>query len=57
MQTTIQFGSPSTLQEWSNFKGKLQQAKKEEIPLFKKSSGAESLIYQLTKQMNLGMLK
>ncbi|HRH11525.1 MAG TPA: hypothetical protein PLU73_08415 [Bacteroidia bacterium] len=57
MQTTIQFGNPSTLQEWSNFKGKLQQAKKEEISLLKKGGGTESLIYQLTKQMNLGMLK
>ncbi|MBK9285507.1 MAG: hypothetical protein IPM51_14480 [Sphingobacteriaceae bacterium] len=57
MQTTIQFGNPTTLQEWSMFKGKLNQAKKEEVSLIKKSSDAESLIYQLTKKMQLGILK
>ena len=57
MQTTIQFGNPTTLQEWSMFKGKLVQAKKEEVLLIKKSGDAEAMINQLTRKMQLGILK
>ena len=51
MQTTIQFGASSTLQEWSNFKGVLSQMKKQEKPLLKSESNAENLIMHLAKQL------
>lgn len=57
MQTTIQFGSNSTFQEWSNFKGKLQQSVNNEKPLLKSGSGYESLVLHLTKQLQTGSLK
>lgn len=57
MQTTIQFGSPTTFQEWSNFKGKLNELKKNEGPFLTKGSNAENLVYHLTKQIQAGVLR
>jgi len=51
MQTTIQFGASSTFQEWSNFKGILNQVKPSEKPLLKNGNNAENLIMHLTKQL------
>ena len=57
MQTTIQFGSPSTFQEWSKFKGILSEAKTNEKPLLKSGSNSENLVFHLTKQLQVGGLK
>jgi hypothetical protein len=54
MQTRIQFGSLSTFQEWSNFKGILSQGKIKEEPLIKKGGGPENLVLHLTKQLEAG---
>jgi len=54
MQTTIQFGANSTIQEWTNFKGILTQVKSQQKPLVKNESGVESLINHLTKQLQGG---
>ena len=54
MQTTIQFGNPSTFQEWSAFKGMLQQGKTKEAPLLKNGTDSESLVLHLTKQLQGG---
>lgn len=51
MQTSLQFGAPSTIQEWSNFKGILNKVKKEEKPLIKQTDNSEALIAHLTKQL------
>jgi hypothetical protein len=56
MQTTIQFGANSTFQEWSNFKGVLNQAKTNEKPLLKNGSSYERLVSNLTKQLQAGKL-
>jgi hypothetical protein len=54
MQTTIQFGASSTFQEWSNFKGILNQVKIRKKPLLKSGNNAENLIMHLTKQLQAG---
>ncbi len=54
MQTKLQFGNPSTFQEWSNFKGILKQVKTEEKPLLKNGSNSESLFLHLTQQLQGG---
>lgn len=54
MQTKLQFGNPSTFQEWSNFKGVLKQLKTEEKPLLKNSNNPESLVLHLTQQLSGG---
>lgn len=51
MQTTLNFSGPSTIQEWSNFKGILNQAKKADKPLIKSTDNSEGLINHLTKQL------
>jgi hypothetical protein len=56
MQTVLQFGNPSTFQEWSNFKGLLKQAKKTEKPLLKNGSCADNLVFHLTQQLQEGSL-
>jgi hypothetical protein len=53
MQTTIQFGNPSTYQEWSQFKGMLKQGKAKE-ELLKKGTDSENLVLHLTKQLQGG---
>lgn len=54
MQTTIQFGSTSTFQEWRNFKGILSGAKATEEPLLKGGSNSENLVLHLSKQLQAG---
>ncbi|MCW3078033.1 MAG: hypothetical protein JWO32_2642 [Bacteroidetes bacterium] len=54
MQTKLQFGNPSTFQEWSNFKGILKQVKTEEKPLLKNGNSSESLVLHLTQQLQGG---
>ncbi|MGZ3901113.1 MAG: hypothetical protein ACXVNM_05865 [Bacteroidia bacterium] len=58
MQTTLQFGNPSTFQEWSNFKGILKNAKKDEKPLLKNGNNSENLVIHLTQQLQgAGIIK
>jgi len=58
MQTSLQFGNPSTLQEWSNFKGILKTIKKEEKPLLKNGNNSENLVIHLTQQLEgAGIIK
>lgn len=58
MQTVLQFGNPSTFQEWSNFKGMLSQAKKTEKPLLKNSNCSDNLVLHLTQQLQgSGLIK
>jgi len=54
MQTTIQFGSTSTFQEWRNFKGILSGANTTEKPLLKSGNNSENLVLHLTKQLQAG---
>jgi len=51
MQTTIQFSSPSTFQEWSNFKLKLNNLKADQKPLLNKKSDVDVLLSHLTEQL------
>lgn len=57
MQTTLQFTESSTLKEWSNFKGKLTEAKSGGKPLLKSGSNAENLFMHLTQQLQSGAFK
>ncbi|MBA3665641.1 MAG: hypothetical protein H0W61_15765 [Bacteroidetes bacterium] len=58
MQTKLQFGNPSTFQEWSNFKGILKQVKTEEKPLLKNGNNSENLVIHLTQQLGgAGIIK
>jgi hypothetical protein len=52
MQTTIQFNNPSTFQEWSNFKFKLNNLKAEQTPLLNKKSDVDVLLIHLSKQLS-----
>jgi hypothetical protein len=49
MQTVLQFGNSSTIQEWSNFKGLLKS--KTCTILMQNSEGPADLIDHLTKQL------
>lgn len=50
MQTTLQFGNTSTIQEWTNFKG-LRKSTKAEPAAIKNHGSAGLLIDHLTKQL------
>jgi hypothetical protein len=56
MQTVLQFGNPSTFQEWSSFKGLLSRAKKTEQPLLKNGSSADNLVFHLNQQLQTGSI-
>jgi hypothetical protein len=53
MQTSLQFGNPSTFQEWSAFKKEMVNGKRVE-KLSVRAEGAEGLILHLSKQLQGG---
>jgi hypothetical protein len=51
MQISIQFGASSTFQEWSNFKGLLNQPKSGQQPFLQNNTRVENLVYHLGKKL------
>jgi hypothetical protein len=51
MQTSLQFGATSTLQEWNSFRKSLTKEKKDVSPLNLGLSGSENFILHLTRQL------
>jgi len=54
MQTSLQFGTTSTMQEWNSFRKSLTKGKKDVSPLNQGLSGSENLIFHLTRQLEGG---
>jgi hypothetical protein len=56
MQTSLQFGATSTLQEWNSFRKSLTNGKKEVSPTGQGLSGSENLMLHLTRQLEGGSI-
>jgi hypothetical protein len=56
MQTSLQFGATSTLQEWNSFRKSLTTERKDVSPLNQGFSGSENFILHLTRQLEGGSI-